>query len=97
MKYASHQSQTTMGMFPNEYKVEYRGKSYYLREHMAKGVSKDPRETLRIAFFWDKKNKVPVVGYIGQPGKGAVFHQLPGCLSYGPEDCSQAYPYLLVW
>lgn len=64
--YSAHQSETTMGQYPEDYTMEWRGKKRTLRRHVGKGSDKDPRHTIRIAFFFDEELEVIVVGYIGQ-------------------------------
>jgi hypothetical protein len=45
------------------------GRTVGLEPHLACGVSKDPRECIRIAFNWDNQTGKVVVGYIGQHQK----------------------------
>jgi hypothetical protein len=45
--------------------IIWRGKTVKLRERVGLGTSRDPRHTIRIAFFFDDKSKRVVVGYIG--------------------------------
>ena len=40
-----------------------------IREHIGRGPSTRPEETIRIAFAWDKDQKKVVIGYIGQHQK----------------------------
>ena len=48
------------------YTTKTNNKTYWLLEHIGTGASKDARHTIRIAFDWDKDEKLVVVGYIGQ-------------------------------
>ena len=38
---------------------------YDLSHHLAKGNSRDPRSTIRIAFDWDEERRQVIVGFIG--------------------------------
>ena len=67
--YEPNQSEITMGIYKNEYEMNYKGESYKLKEHIGQGSSKDPRYTIRIAFFFDDEDKKVVVGYMGQHQK----------------------------
>ncbi len=64
--YHAHQSEVTMGMFPEDYELQHGGKTVKLKEHIAFGKSTEPRRTIRIAFFFDAALKKVVVGYVGQ-------------------------------
>lgn len=63
--YKPNQTDTTMGMYPDWYKTTTRGKTYDLPNHIGKGNSHDPKNTIRIAFAWDGDRRQVVVGYIG--------------------------------
>jgi hypothetical protein len=63
--YTPHQSEVTMGQYPSDYEVTWRGKGVKLREHIGFGTDRDPRHTIRVAFFFDSKTKMVVVGYVG--------------------------------
>ena len=65
-QYKSGQYDTTMNKYRDWYTTKANGKTYRLAEHIAKGTSKDARHTIRIAFDWDKDEKLVVVGFIGQ-------------------------------
>lgn len=69
LHYEPNQSEITMGQYPDDYFVQWKGKNEALKEHLGKGTSKDPKETIRIGFFFDKNEKKIVVGYIGQHQK----------------------------
>jgi len=64
--YEAHQSQTAMGKHKSEYECVWDGRRHTLKAHMGTGTNKDPRHTIRIAFAWDEKKKVVVIGYVGQ-------------------------------
>ena len=63
--YKPNQTETTMGMYPDWYKTSAGGKTYDLPNHIGKGNSHDPKNTIRIAFAWDGDREQVVVGYIG--------------------------------
>ena len=64
--YEAHQGETTIGKYPNDYKIQWKDGKRKLKRHVGNGSGKDPRHTLRIAFFYDDEEEVVVVGYIGQ-------------------------------
>ena len=63
--YKPNQTETTMGMYPDWYKTSAGGKTYDLPNHIGKGNSHDPKNTIRIAFAWDAEANQVVVGFIG--------------------------------
>jgi hypothetical protein len=65
-RYASNQSEVTMGQYESYYKTVVGDQTYWLGEHIGRGSSKDPVNTIRIAFHWDKEQRRVIVGYIGQ-------------------------------
>ncbi len=65
-KYVSNQSDVTMGQYPSDYRTQVDGKTYRLEEHIGRGSSKDPANTIRVAFHWDKERRRVIIGYIGQ-------------------------------
>ena len=65
-KYVSSQSEVTMGQFEGSYVTRVNGRPYRLEEHIGKGSDKDPVNTIRIAFHWDKERQQVIIGYIGQ-------------------------------
>ena len=65
-RYAPHQSDATIGMFPEYYRATWGGREVLLEHHLAKGQDHDPRHTLRIGFHWEPESEQIVVGYIGQ-------------------------------
>jgi hypothetical protein len=64
-RYSAHQSEVTMGQYASDYEVTWGGKRVKLREHLGFGTSREPRHTIRVAFFFDDKTKRVVVGYVG--------------------------------
>jgi len=64
--YSANQSDRTMGEYPDDYYLTWKGERHALQRHLGKGSSKDPRETIRIAFFYDGEGGEVVIGYIGQ-------------------------------
>ena len=64
--YSGHQSETTMGQFPEFYETTWDGETVPLKMHLKRGCNNDPRHTLRIAFHWDEAAERVVVGFIGQ-------------------------------
>ena len=65
-QYKSDQHETTRNKYRDWYTVKANNKTYWLLEHIGSGASKDARHTIRVAFDWDKDEKLVVVGYIGQ-------------------------------
>lgn len=63
--YKPNQTETTMGMYSEWYRTATGGKSYVLSSHIGKGSSRDPKNTIRIAFDWDQELKRVVIGYVG--------------------------------
>ena len=43
-----------MGQYESYYKTVVGDQTYWLGEHIGRGSSKDPVNTIRIAFHWDK-------------------------------------------
>lgn len=70
--YSAHQSRVTMGRFARCYQVRWRGRRRLLREHLGRGTSKDPRDSIRVAFFYDERSQAVVVGFIGQHQRTAA-------------------------
>ena len=54
-----------MGLYKSDYQITWYGNTIKLKEHVGFGTSRDPRHTIRAAFFFDDKSKRVVVGYIG--------------------------------
>ncbi len=65
-QYKSDQHETTRNKYREWYTTKTNNKTYWLLEHIGTGSSKDGRHTIRVAFDWDKDEKLVVVGYIGQ-------------------------------
>ena len=63
--YKPNQTETTMGMYTEWYRTTVNGKTFDLANHIGKGNSHDPKNTIRIAFAWDEENKRIIVGFIG--------------------------------
>lgn len=55
-------TKTAAGMYGEDYKIQYGGKSRTFEWHLGKGTNKDPKKTLRIYFIWDDENKLVVIG-----------------------------------
>ena len=53
-----------MVQFQNEYYVNFGGQRRALQLHLKKGVSREPRNCLRIYFFWDDDADQVVVGHL---------------------------------
>ena len=64
-RYTPHQSDNTMGMYPDSYYTRVDGIKVPLKEHMGAGVDRKPNNTIRIAFNWDKSSGKVIVGYVG--------------------------------
>lgn len=52
---------TRAGEEGDVYKIRYNGKPKLIERHLCKGTSRDPRECLRIYFFWDEENQICVL------------------------------------
>ena len=64
-RYSAHQSEVTMGQYVSDYQVTWGGIKVKLGEHLGFGTSREPRHTIRVAFFFDDRTKKVVVGYVG--------------------------------
>lgn len=64
--YKAGQTEVTREQFAPWYATQHDGKQYDLLHHLAKGNSRDPKSTIRIAFAWDDERRHVVVGYIGR-------------------------------
>ena len=64
-EYTPHQSNITIGRYPDSYHTQVNERKVRLEEHMGAGVDRDPRHSIRIAFNWDKQSDKVIVGYIG--------------------------------
>lgn len=66
--YAGNQTEMTLGRFAEWYKVDYPlpgGRKAYAEQHLKYGVGADPKNMIRIGFFWDDSKSLWVIGYIG--------------------------------
>ena len=72
MWYKTSQHDTTMTTYRNSYTTKVGGRTVWLREHIGKGASLDPRRTIRIAFDWDRGLRRVIIGYIGRHQKTAA-------------------------
>ena len=63
--YKAGQTEVTREQFAPWYTTQHGGKQYDLSHHLAKGNSRDPRNTMRIGFAWDDESRQVIVGYIG--------------------------------
>ena len=64
--YKSDQHETTHNKYRDWYTTRVNGKRRWVLEHIGTGSGRDARHTIRIAFDWDRDERVVVVGYIGQ-------------------------------
>ena len=60
------QSETTVGKYPEWYRTSFEGRAVAATNHIGKGVSFDPRSTIRIGFAWDDETQRVIVGYVGR-------------------------------
>lgn len=68
--YRPRQSPTTMGRYPDWYRCSFNGRALELEEHIGRGNAKRQGEdSIRIAFAWDARSSLVVVGFIGQHQK----------------------------
>jgi len=63
-EYKANQTDITLNTFREWYETTKDGKTYELREHLAKGTGRDAN-VIRIAFAWDDDSERVIVGYIG--------------------------------
>ena len=63
-EYKSSQTDITLKTFREWYETKKDGKTYELREHLAKGTGRDAN-VIRIAFAWDEDSERVIVGYVG--------------------------------
>ena len=64
-RYTPHQSDNTIGMYPDSYYTRINGHKVLLKEHMGAGIDRSPTNSIRIAFNWDRQSGKVIVGYIG--------------------------------
>ena len=63
-EYKANQTDITFNTFREWYETTKDGKTYELREHLAKGTGRDAN-VIRIAFAWDADSERVIVGYVG--------------------------------
>ena len=63
-EYRPNQTDITLNTFREWYETTKDGKTFELREHLAKGTGRDAN-VIRIAFAWDEDSERVIVGYIG--------------------------------
>ena len=63
-EYKANQTDITFNTFREWYETTKDGKTYELREHLAKGTGRDAN-VIRIAFAWDEDSERVIVGYVG--------------------------------
>ena len=52
------------GMAGSEYEIRWGGRKRFLDQHIKKGVSREPRFSLRIYFTWDEESERVIVGWL---------------------------------
>jgi hypothetical protein len=57
-------SETRAGQHGEEYFVRNRNQNEFLEWHLKKGASRNPKNSLRIYFFWDEEDAEVIVGYL---------------------------------
>lgn len=67
--YAGSQSEITMSKYEPWYTTKWNGTKYWLGNHIGRGTSKDPRQSIRIGFAWNADEQKIVIGFIGQHQK----------------------------
>ncbi len=55
-------SDSSAGEYKEQYNVTVEGKKHKLDRHIKYGVSRDPRECLRIYYYWDDESNMIVIG-----------------------------------
>ncbi len=63
--YKPGQAEVTKEQFAEWYVTTAGGKTYELYHHVGRGISADPRNTVRIAFAWDDELEKVIVGFVG--------------------------------
>ena len=56
--------QATLMQWREQYEVLWGGKRRFLECHLKRGNSREPRNCLRIYFFWDEDDELIVVGHL---------------------------------
>ncbi len=70
-EYKANQTDITLNTFREWYETAKDGKTYVLREHLAKGTGRDAN-VIRIAFAWDEDSQRVLIGYIGPHQRNRV-------------------------
>lgn len=65
-EFSPHQAKVTRGMFSEWYETQYQGKTYKIHAHLKCGISRNPKESIRIAFCYEPDEQKIIIGYIGQ-------------------------------
>ncbi|MCY4325656.1 MAG: hypothetical protein OXC81_06505, partial [Betaproteobacteria bacterium] len=71
-EYAPKQSTTTVSMYQQDYQFKYRGRPVVAEEHLRWGVSRDPRQILRISFYYDDQDNKVVLHYFGRHQRNQI-------------------------
>lgn len=65
-QYKSGQSAVTVGRNRSDYETTWKGEKIPVEEHLSRGTDRDPRHTIRVGFYFDRKDGRVVIGYVGQ-------------------------------
>jgi hypothetical protein len=60
-------SESRLGEQGEEYYVNHpflAGKRVFLEDHLRRGADRDPRNTLRVYFAWDRQEQLVIVGWL---------------------------------
>lgn len=57
-------NEATLRQWPEEYEVAWDGEKRFLDMHLKRGTSREPKNCLRIYFFWDENSEQVVVGHL---------------------------------
>lgn len=71
-QYRGHQAASTMGRYQGSYEASYKGRRYELEEHVGRGINRDPRYSIRIAFTYLPEEDAVLLGYLGQHQRTTV-------------------------
>ncbi len=66
------QSDYTVSKYEGDYHCTFEGVRYEVGEHVGTGTSKDPRQTIRIAFCYLESKQRILIGYVGQHQRTAA-------------------------
>jgi hypothetical protein len=61
---SSSGNEALLKQWPEEYEVLWGGEKRFLDMHLKRGTSREPRNCLRIYFFWDDESNQIVVGHV---------------------------------